>query len=191
MHVESTFGYRHTERCTREGHHQGQGVKLDNRVLHRRHPRLVHRQQRHPGPQYPNHVSRHRLSSHESLSGSADGPRDSWRAIRPHIRPGASTSPANPATTATMPKQQKRRQIAQAQRVRRSAPTRVELPLLRGQPGTTRRVFPLLATRSHDRGKTRLKRSHERGKRQCAARMRNHLECHKSRSRRWRQHQQG
>ena len=53
---------------------------------------------------------------------------------------------------------------------RRSAPTRVELPLLRGQPGTTRRVVPLLATRwSHDRGKTRLKRSHERGKRQCAA----------------------
>jgi hypothetical protein len=53
---------------------------------------------------------------------------------------------------------------------RRSAPTRVELPLLRGQPGTTRRVVPLLAIRwSHDRGKTRLKRSHERGKRQCAA----------------------
>ena len=32
-----------------------------------------------------------------------------------------------------MPKQ-KRRQLAQAQRPRRSAPTRVELPLLRGQP---------------------------------------------------------
>jgi hypothetical protein len=28
---------------------------------HRRHPRLVHRQQRQPGPQYPNHVSHHRL----------------------------------------------------------------------------------------------------------------------------------
>ena len=53
---------------------------------------------------------------------------------------------------------------------RRSAPTRVELPLLRGQPGTTRRVVPLLAIRwSHDRGKTRHTRSHERGKRQCAA----------------------
>jgi class 3 adenylate cyclase len=52
----------------------GIGVILDNRVLHRRHPRLVHRQQRHPGPQYP------------------------------HIRPGPSTSPANPATTGTMPK---------------------------------------------------------------------------------------
>jgi hypothetical protein len=53
---------------------------------------------------------------------------------------------------------------------RRSAPTRVELPLPRGQPGTTRRVVPLLSIRwSHDRGKTRLKRSHERGKRQCAA----------------------
>ena len=53
---------------------------------------------------------------------------------------------------------------------RRSAPTRVELPLLRGPPDTTRWVVPLLATRwSHDRGKTRLKRSRERGKRQCAA----------------------
>ena len=42
--------------------------------------------------------------SHESLSGSAAGPRDSWRAIRPHVRPGPSTSPSNPATTGTMPK---------------------------------------------------------------------------------------
>ena len=41
--------------------------------------------------------------SHESLSGSAAGPRDSWRALRPHpARP--STSPSNPATTGTMPK---------------------------------------------------------------------------------------
>ena len=36
------------------------------------------------------------------------GPRPvretAWRAIRPHIRPGPSTSPANPATTGTMPK---------------------------------------------------------------------------------------
>ena len=47
---------------------------------------------------------------------------------------------------------------------------RAELPLLRGQPGTTHRVVSLLATRwSHYRGKTRLKRSQERGKRQCAA----------------------
>jgi len=74
------------------------------RLRHRRHPRLVHRQQRHRRPQYPNHVSHHRLSSHESLSGSAANPSDSWRAIRPHIRPGPSTSPANPATTGTMPK---------------------------------------------------------------------------------------
>ena len=37
-------------------------VIQNGRVLHRRHPRLFHRQQRHPGPQYPNHVSHHRLS---------------------------------------------------------------------------------------------------------------------------------
>ena len=42
--------------------------------------------------------------SHESLSGSAAGPRDSWRAIRPHIGPDRNTSPANRATTGTMPK---------------------------------------------------------------------------------------
>src|SRR4029077_2456703 len=44
------------------------------RLLDGRHTRFVHCQQRHPGPQYPNHVSHHRLSSHESLSGSAANP---------------------------------------------------------------------------------------------------------------------
>ena len=77
---------------------------------------------------------------------------------------------------------------------RRSVPTRVELPLLRGQPGTTRRVVPLLATRwSHDMTVAKLGSN---GPMNVASdnalpRMRNHLECHKSRSRRWRQHQHG
>ena len=72
---------------------------------------------------------------------------------------------------------------------RRSAPTRVELPLLRGQPGTTRRVVPLLATRwSHDRGKLGTNGPMNVASDNALPRMRNHLQCHKSRSRRWRQH---
>ena len=72
---------------------------------------------------------------------------------------------------------------------RRSAPTRVELPLLRGQPGTTRRVVPLLAIRwSHDRGKLDSNGPMNVASDNALPRMRNHLQCHKSRSRRWRQH---
>ena len=52
--------------------------------------------------------------SHEFLSGSAAGPRDSWRAIRPHIRPGPSTSPGQPGNDRDDAQAQKRRQIAQA-----------------------------------------------------------------------------
>ena len=54
--------------------------------------------------------------SHEFLSGSAAGPRDSWRAIRPHIRPGPSTSPGQPGNDRDDAQAQKHRQIAQAQR---------------------------------------------------------------------------
>ena len=140
----------------------------DGGVLHRRHPRLVHRQQRHPGPQYPNHVPTIAFPSHESLSGPrpvretaggqsalTSGPAPAHR--RPtRQRPGRCPSTETPAdSTGPAAGDQHRR---------------AELPLLRGQPGTTHRVVSLLATRwSHDRGKTRLKRSHERGKRQCAA----------------------
>ena len=72
---------------------------------------------------------------------------------------------------------------------RRSAPTRVELPLLRGQPGTTRRVVPLLAIG----GPMTVAKLGTHGPMNVASdnalpRMRNHLQCHKSRSRRWRQH---
>jgi hypothetical protein len=57
-----------------------------------------------PGPAVPEScIPPSPFPSHEALSGSAAGPRDNWRAVRPHIRPGPSTSPANPATTGTMP----------------------------------------------------------------------------------------
>ena len=146
------------------------GVKRRNRLLHGRpHP-----------PRPPPTTSSGPAVPESCFPPSPFPPMSPFRGPRPvrETAGGQSALTSGPAPAHRRPTRQRPGRCPSTETsadstgpaARRSAPTRLELPLLRGQPGTTRRVLPLLATRwSHDRGKTRLKPFHERGKRQCAA----------------------
>ena len=162
----------------------------DGGVLHRRHPRLVHRQQRHPARST-------RIMFPPSPFPLMSPFRVRGRSAR-QLAGNPPSHPARPQHIAGQPgndrddaQAQKRRQIAQAQRPAIStdalscrscedSPARHTGWSHYWQPGG-----PMTVAKLGSNGPMNVASDN------ALPRMRNHLQCHKSRSRRWRQHRQG